>query len=226
MAYIPFEKMKSLRESAKNGDERAKKILKMQMMNEDFSSLLDEYFKQPEPEQPVQTQNAISDEKLAKFLEYNDVKPGDPDYDSTVEAYYKEFPKAKPLEMKATETDVDVALPKEDDSDNNYSIYGDEDEKIDEDDTVIDSSTQHYVENEETEEDDVFDKLIQDEIDAIRAYNDAILEIMNCDKCSDTEKKGIVAKLEEIKRDEEEHWEELKHLKENINKKEPEQQNL
>ena len=227
MAYIPFDKIKSLREAAKNGDARARKILIMQMNGEDFGSLLDEYFaKQPKEEKPVATStpiiedNDITDPKLKKFLEYNGVKKGDQDYESTIEAYYQEFPKARPsanLEMKATNTNADVILPNDDDG---SSIYGEEDEEI-EDDVKFDSPTQHRVEETvATEEKDIFDKLMGEEIDAIRSYDDAILKVMNSGQYNDNEKKGIIAKLEEIKHDEREHWEELKRLKENSIKKE------
>ena len=224
MAFIPVEKMKSLREAAKNGDPRAKQILKMQMDGEDFSSLLEEHFKAPTEIKKEETvvanpeiHNEITDPKLKKFLEYNGVKPGDPEYNDTVEAYYQEFPKARPgaqknLEMKATETDVDVKLP--DDEEDNHSIYDEEDGDV-----TFDSPTQHYVE-EQKQEISVFDKLMNEELDAIHSYDEAILEIMKSEEHSDTEKKGIIAKLEEIKRDEAEHFEELKHLKESSVKKE------
>lgn len=229
MAYIPFDKMKSLREAAKNGDTRARKIIIMQMNGEDFGSLLDEYFtKQPKEEKPIATStpiiedNDITDPKLKKFLEYNGVKKGDIDYESTIEAYYQEFPKARPganLEMKATDTDVEVNLPN--DEDDGSSIYGEEDEEI-EDDVKFDSPTQHHVqETVATEEkNDLFNKLMGEEIDAIRSYDDAILKVMNSSQYNDNEKKGIIARLEEIKHDEREHWEELKRLKENSIKKE------
>lgn len=238
MAYIPFDKMKSLREAAKNGDARARKIIIMQMNDEDFGSLLDQYFAKPETpnkagetsktEQMVNKEispgtvedNDIADPKLKKFLEYNGVKKGDVDYESTIEAYYQEFPKARPganLETKATNTDV--VLPN--DEDDGSSIYGDEDEEI-KDDVKFDSPTQHHVqETVATEEkNDIFDKLMGEEIDAIRSYDDAILKVMDSGQYNDNEKKGIIAKLEEIKHDEREHWEELKRLKENSIKKE------
>ena len=229
MRFIPIDKMKSLREAAKNGDARARKIIIMQMNGEDFGSLLDEYFaKQPKEEKPIATStpiiedNDITDPKLKKFLEYNGVKKGDIDYESTIEAYYQEFPKARPganLEMKATDTDVEVNLPN--DEDDGSSIYGEEDEEI-EDDVKFDSPTQHHVqETVATEEKtDIFNKLMGEEIDAIRSYDDAILKVMNSSQYNDNEKKGIIARLEEIKHDEREHWEELKRLKENSIKKE------
>lgn len=195
MAYIPFDKMKLLREAARNGDERAKKILMMQADGQDFNSLLEEHFA-PHQEKPVIEHTGVSDEKLKKFLDYNGVKEGDPEYESTVEAYYKEFPKARPQETQE---------PQEDD---NYSIYDkEEDEEI-----IDDVATE--------EENDIFNKLMSEEIDAIRSYDDAILKVMSGSQYNENEKKGIIAKLEEIKNDEREHWEELKHLKENSIKKE------
>ena len=204
MAYIPFEKMKTLREAAKSGDERARKIIIMQMNGEDFGSLLDQYFtKQEESNKNEDHSDTNEDSKLNKFLEYNGVKKGDMDYDSTVEAYYKEFPKERKhdtFETKATESDSD-----------NTSIYGEEDEPIEDDQFGKEkelSSMHHEL------EEDIFSKLMGEEIDAIRSYGDAILKIMSCEKYNDNEKKGIIEKLEEIRRDEQEHWSELKHLKE------------
>lgn len=207
MAYIPFEKMKTLREAAKSGDERARKIIIMQMNGEDFGSLLDQYFEVPNKTEEVVNKGTHSDttedSKLNKFLEYNGVKKGDMDYDSTVEAYYKEFPKERKhdtFETKATESDSD-----------NTSIYGEEDEPIEDDQFGKEkqlSSMHHGL------EEDIFSKLMGEEIDAIRSYGDAILKIMSCEKYNDNEKKGIIEKLEEIRRDEQEHWSELKHLKE------------
>lgn len=206
MAYIPFEKMKALREAAKSGDERARKIIIMQMNGEDFGSLLDQYFEVPNKTEEVVNKETYSDtnedSKLNKFLEYNGVKKGDMDYDSTVEAYYKEFPKERKhdtFETKATESDSD-----------NTSIYGEEDEPIEDDQFGKEKQLSMHHELEE----DIFSKLMGEEIDAIRSYGDAILKIMSCEKFNDNEKKGIIEKLEEIRRDEQEHWSELKHLKE------------
>ena len=233
MAFIPIDKIKSLREAAKNGDARAKQILTMQMNGEDFSALLEEYFKEPNEKVEAKTKTVsnpeihaksitneeITDPKLKKFLEYNGVKPGDPDYESTVEAYYEEFPKArpganKPLEMQATETDVDVKLP-EDSEEDNHSIYDEEDEEI-KDDVKFDSPTQHYVENEEKS---VIDLLIDDEYEAIEGYDKAISEIAKME-LSEAVKKGVIADLEEIRKDEFDHVEKLKRIKESIIKKE------
>ena len=199
MRFIPIDKMKTLREAARNGDERAKKILNMQMNDEDFSSLLEEQFSTPKTEEKeilVKESNS-PDDKLQKFLKYNNVKEGDEDYESTVEAFYKEFPKARPVvEAKATDGD-DISLPNEED---NTSIYGEDDEPIEEDKMFIDD-------------------LIQDEYEAIEQYNKAISEILKLDE-GDSLKKGLITDLEEIRRDEFDHVEKLKRIKLSLTKKE------
>lgn len=199
MRFIPIDKMKTLREAARNGDERAKKILNMQMNDEDFSSLLEEQFSTPKTEEKeilVKESNS-PDDKLQNFLKYNNVKEGDEDYESTVEAFYKEFPKARPVaEAKATDGD-DISLPNEED---NTSIYGEDDEPIEEDKMFIDD-------------------LIQDEYEAIEQYNKAISEILKLDE-GDSLKKGLITDLEEIRRDEFDHVEKLKRMKSSLIKKE------
>ena len=199
MRFIPIDKMKALREAARNGDERAKKILNMQMNDEDFSSLLEEQFSTPKTEEKeilVKESNS-PDDKLQKFLKYNNVKEGDEDYESTVEAFYKEFPKARPVvEAKATDGD-DISLPNDED---NASIYGEDDEPIEEDKIFIDD-------------------LIQDEYEAIEQYNKAISEILKLDE-GDSLKKGLITDLEEIRRDEFDHVEKLKRMKSSLAKKE------
>lgn len=52
--YIPHEKMCKLREAAKNGDEKARKILMAQLSDDDFSADLDLYFKPPVEEESVE----------------------------------------------------------------------------------------------------------------------------------------------------------------------------
>ena len=62
--------------------------------------------------------------------------------------------------------------------------------------------------------------LIQEEIKAINDYNEAIMKVMDMDELGDAAKRGMIAKLEEIKRDEMEHLEELKRMKNGLEKKE------
>lgn len=73
---------------------------------------------------------------------------------------------------------------------------------------------------EDKDEECFLDKLINEEIDAINSYNEAIMKIMNLDDESESSRRGMIAKLDEIKRDEMEHLEELKRMKSNLNKKE------
>lgn len=202
MRFIPIDKMKMLREAARNGDERAKKILNMQVNDEDFSSLLEEQFTEPkkEDETILVKESNSPDDKLQKFLKYNNVKEGDEDYESTVETYYKEFPKARPaVEAKATDGD-DIELPNDED---NTSIYGDEDEPI-----VDDEKSKTFI-----------DDLIEDEYDAINKYNNAINEILKLEE-NDATKKGMITDLEEIRRDEFNHVEKLKRIQSSLAKKE------
>jgi len=56
--FIPIDKMKKLREACVNGDERAKKILKAQLGDEDFSVDLEDYFKPVE--EPVQSEEVVN----------------------------------------------------------------------------------------------------------------------------------------------------------------------
>lgn len=110
--FISVDKMKQLREQAKNGDARAKQILDMQLRNQDFSSLLEEHFKpvQTEPENKATSnppENAIvegsatkQNGKLQEFLDYNGVKEGDPEYNDMVESFYEEYPNLRPKEEK------------------------------------------------------------------------------------------------------------------------------
>lgn len=220
MAYIPYDKIKSLREAAKKGDQRARKILIMQMDGNDFSSLLEEYFSAPqEPERMEVGQSGPSmekpateptqefsepaqDPKLEAFLRYNGVKKGDVDYDETVEAYYKEFPKARPHADKPEQ----INIPNDDDG---HSIYGEDDEPIDDGPVATDEEEKSFI-----------DALIEDEIEAIDSYNKAIMEVMNLEQQSDTVRKGLIADFEEIKKDEIEHLEKLRRIKASIEKKE------
>lgn len=96
--FIPIDKMKKLRESARAGDVRAKKILDMQLGGEeDFSGLLEEYFAPAKPDktvQPLESSNQALAEKskLQQFLDFNGIKEDSPDYKEYVEDFYKENP--------------------------------------------------------------------------------------------------------------------------------------
>lgn len=88
--FIPIDKMKKLREASKTGDERAKKILAMQMDGkEDFGPLMDEYFT-PAPQPAVEEQPATGNNKLEEFLKFNNITKDSPDYQSYVDEFNKE----------------------------------------------------------------------------------------------------------------------------------------
>ena len=109
--FIPRDKIDKLREAARNGDEKAKKILNMQLKGEeDYSQLLDEYFApKPEPveEQPETTVSGVDNEdnkRLEKFLEDNQITKDSPEYDEAVKEFYAETG-GKPVEGQETERD-------------------------------------------------------------------------------------------------------------------------
>lgn len=111
MPFIPVEKMKQLREAAKNGDERARKILQAQLKKEDYTSDLDAYFA-PAPATTKVIQNGANpgsvteakatqgtgNAKLDQFLLDNGVSEGDPEYEDAINDYYNEFPEERPAE--------------------------------------------------------------------------------------------------------------------------------
>lgn len=114
MAFIPTDKMRKLREAAKNGDERARKILRCQMDNEDFAPLMNEYFNEGKPTPEATTEEAANGEleksRLQLFLESNGIKEGDQDYEGAVEDFYREFPDEK----RPAEGEVPEKVPEKD----------------------------------------------------------------------------------------------------------------
>lgn len=181
MPFIPVDKMRKLREASRNGDDRAKKILSMQLeAKEDYSSLMDEYFKPEVPtqqttDQAANSQPAPSNPKLAEFLTLNGVKEGDAEYDDFVKDFYAE----NPNEAEAPEAQPTEADPMS----------------------------------------DLFDRLIEDEMEAIEGYNKAVTEILASDSFKDDQKELIMMKLNRIKNEEVSHIKELKAMK--PKKKEP-----
>ena len=95
--------------------------------------------------------------------------------------------------------------------------------KDDEPKKITPSTTQEHVKEKgleaSNEEKDTIDFLIEDEYEAIDGYDKAISKIMRMD-LGDAAKKGVIADLEEIRRDEFEHVEKLKRMKEALKKKE------
>ena len=157
--FIPIDKMRKLREAARNGDEGAKRILRMQLDGtSDFSSDLDTYFS-PKPE---------TDKGLGR--------------EPTPEAEKGQSLEGKPQ----VNAGFHKALP---------------------------------ANNGLGQEQSFIDKLIQDEIDAIKAYNDAIMEVMQLEELTDATKEGLIAKLKHIRDEEVEHFNELKRMKGSLDKK-------
>jgi hypothetical protein len=176
--FIPIDKMKKLREASRNGDERAKKILAMQLGGvDDFSSDLEDYFK-PQPQIEETTTGAMrnnedNDKGLMEFLRFNGVSKENPEYNSYVEDYYKENPRQnRPFKSNMGDSDCDI-----------------------------------------------LGNLISDEIEAIENYNKAIMCVMRDENVSETEMKGMITELEDIKREEIKHLETLKRLKSSKTKK-------
>lgn len=174
MKFIPKDKMKSLREASRNGDERAKKIIAMQLNGtEDYSSLVDDYFK-PQPEIIENSTGVVQDgdEGLQKFLKENEITKDSPEYQSFVDDYYKEFPQQEKNDVSKVE---------------------------------------------------FIEELIESEIEAINLYNAAFMKTMNSDDLNDTERKGLLTDLDEIKRDEIDHLDKLRRIKMSFSKKEENQ---
>ena len=111
MPFIEIEKMKKLREAAKNGDERAIKILHAQLNKEDYASDLDAFFAPKQPETKIvenkvegnpgsateaKATKGTGNARLDAFLADNGIMEGDPDYDDAVNDYYNEFPEDMP----------------------------------------------------------------------------------------------------------------------------------
>lgn len=104
--FIPVQQMSKLREAARSGDERAKKILSMQLSGtEDFSSLLDEYFTEapaPAPA-PVAESKATADEEtpFEMYLRENEITLDDTNREDIIREFEEmtgnkvEMPKAE-----------------------------------------------------------------------------------------------------------------------------------
>lgn len=109
------------------------------------------------------------------------------------------------------------------------------DNGIHEGDEEYDSYVEEYKkENPETDEcettaceslDEKIQMLVDDEIEAVKGYDDAIVMVASGDY-TDSERKGIMAIFEEIKNDELEHIEKLKRLQNKNKDKQPDIENM
>ena len=183
--FIPIKQMQTLRESARSGDERAKRILAMQLSGtEDFSQLLEEYFApQPEPE--------ISTEQPA-VMEQKATEPVD-----------KALGQETPFEMYLRENEITL-------DENNRNDVIREFEEMTGNKAGMPEQSEEKPEGPEYEE--LVKKLMKEESDAVDSYSKAITQVMNCDCLDDTQKRRFIARCKEIRGDEEEHFRELREL--------------
>ena len=124
MPFIPIDKMRQLREAAKNGDERAKKILRAQLDGSDYGSDLDAYFA-PKPEakplpasaqgtfsMSAQEHKPLNNPQLEEWLRSNGIKETDEDYEEALDEYYNEYPEQRPEEGPVQEPkQTEQAIP-------------------------------------------------------------------------------------------------------------------
>ena len=183
MAFIPVDKMKTLREASRSGDERAKKIILMQLSGkEDFGPLLDEYF-QPKPETVASTDVAVEQ------------KATDP--------VSKATEKETPFEMYLRENEITL------DDNNRDNVIREFEEMTG---NKVELSEEHEEKQEGPEYEELIKKLMKEESDAVDSYSKGITQIMNCECLDDTQKRRFIARFKEIRGDEEEHFRELKEL--------------
>lgn len=111
MSFIPINKMRALREAARQGDERAKKILRAQLNGSDYGADLDAYFAPtPAQEQDQHSMPAVNpgempkkvhihnNPQLEEWLRSNGIKETDEDYEEALDEYYNEYPEQRPEE--------------------------------------------------------------------------------------------------------------------------------
>lgn len=206
MAFILGSKYKPLREAAKNGDERAKSILKMQFDGSEQSELdasVEEYFNPPQKkappiqeafvkvEEPVAT-TSTGNKALDKFLRDNSVSEDSEDYEDYVNTFYDMFPKNRPIKpTRPTEPIVDMGDSQPVESE------------------IVDGKEHLFVLEE------AIHFLIKDENEALDGYDKVIKDIVNNKdvlKLDDIKLQGLVSKLQEIKNEEIQHIKELQEM--------------
>lgn len=174
MPFIPIDQMKRLREAAKSGDERAKKILQAQLKKEDYTSDLEAYFA-PTPETKViqngnpgsateaKATQGTRNPRLDAFLADNGIMEGDPDYEDAVNDYYNEFPEDMPEDYGQKKPEPEANPVQE---------------------AKMESAAQDL------------GKLL---LDVIQECDKEMLEIMQDDSIDGNAKKGAMVSLQEIK---------------------------
>ena len=228
--YIPINKMKQLREAAKNGDELAKKILKAQLNDIDFNDDLDSYFAPKENHvetSVIQEDNNITKEEpsndvdpgLAQFLEDNGVKKGDAEYNDFVEDYYREYPKARPNISQEEKPVVEEE-----------TIPNQEVQEVQEE-VNPKSEVQEVQEEQEVspkpevqEEVDLTKDIAQQLINVITSCDKAMVLILNNDEIEETTLKGAMTTLQEIKNDILNNFDKIKKVKKALCEKKEEKE--
>ena len=194
--FIPVDQMKKLREAAKNGDAKAKAILKAQLDGTDYASDLDAYFN-PAPATKVinnyggnpgsaneaRATKGTGNAKLDAFLEDNGVMEGDPDYEDALNDYYNEFPNERPAEEPKADT---APAPEQE------------------------------AKMEEAAKD--LGKML---IDVISECDKEMLEIMQDESIDDNAKKGAMTSLQEIKQNMLDNIDKIRKVKKSFVKEEP-----
>lgn len=181
--FIPIDKLSKLREAAKNGDVSARKILDMQMGGEDFGSLLDEYFQQkPVQEAPVKGN-----------LETQSLPKGKSNLEKFLE--FNNVTKDSP-DYESFVEDFYREFPNE---------------KPDAKPEMVENPVEQ-IEDDKDGFDSIIRDLIKDETDAIDEYSKAITKLMNNEHLDEIQKRRVIARLKEIRGDEEEHFHQLNEL--------------
>ena len=199
--FIPVDKMKKLREAAKNGDGRAKAILQAQLNGQDYSVDLDAYFKPVDESKPKLNQtnygnpgsvtetkatSGTGNARLDAFLADNQVHEGDPDYEDALNDYYNEFPEDRP---------EDWGKPKP---------------------VLAEEPSSEQVEEMNTAAKDLGKMLI----DVISECDKQMLEIMQDESIDDNAKKGAMVSLQEIKQNMLDNIDKIRKIQKSFDKKE------
>ena len=208
MGFIPVDQMKKLREAAKNGDERAKAILRAQLNGTDYASDLELYFKPVEEPKPQPSGNPGSaaeakatqgtgNARLDAFLADNGVKQGDPEYEDALNDYYNEFPEEMPEDWGKAK--------------NKGQAFGEQGDMV--------GGPAQSPEQEAKMEDAARDlgKLL---INVISECDKEMLEIMQDESIDDNAKKGAMTSLQEIKQNMLDNIDKVRKIKKSFVKEE------
>lgn len=211
MAFIPIEKMRALREAARQGDERAKKILRAQLDGKDYGSDLDAYFA-PKPA-PVSSSTSASapvapivsaegekpkrhadpnNLQLLQWLSSNGIKETDEDFEEALDEYYNEYPEQRPAEEEIQSSNpgsAPVAEPAQ-------------------------------------EEVDLTKEIATSIFEAIKKCDDTNMTLMQNGELDAAAKKGAMTTIQEIKQSLMDSAEKLVKIKDSLSKKEESPENL